>query len=399
MKVLLGVVYYEHAWAYGGPPRVVFDLARALVARGHEVTVLTTDALDKEKRIERLEEISHGVHVVRFRNLSNFLAFNLKIFLPVGARSWLRTHVSRFDVVHLFDARTLLNGFAAEAALANGVPFVASVWGSLPRGEGWRALIKDQYDRSFGAAHYRGAFRYLAQNDHEAELYLEYGSPKERVQIWPLGVDPADFTDLPARGALRAKLGIADDAPLLLFVGRIHELKGLDPLLRAFARALSRAPAAQLAVVGRDDGFVERMYALAGELGVRERLHFVGPLYGKEVLPAYVDCDLFAITPTHFEETSLAALTACAIGRPVLINDRCGIPWLDEYQGGVCVPHAQETLTRVLGELLSDPARLAEMGKNARRMVDERFLLPRVVDQLEAIYHEAAADRARSAAQ
>jgi D-inositol-3-phosphate glycosyltransferase len=116
-------------------------------------------------------------------------------------------------------------------------------------------------------------------------------------------------------------------------------------------------------------------------------------------MPAYVDCDLFAITPTHYEETSLASLTASAVGRPVLINDRCGVPWLDEYQAGVCVPHALEALASALGELLADPERMAEMGKNARRMVEERFWLPRVVDQVEALYREAVEQRTRSAAQ
>src|SRR5688572_15330242 len=143
MKILLGVVYYEPAWAYGGPPRMVFDVARELVRRGHEVTVCTTDALDKGKRIAQLRETSHGVRIVRFRNLSNWFAFKLKIFMPVGMRSWLDQHVAEFDVVHLFDARTMLNGWAAEAAARHGVPFFASVWGSLPRGQGWRALIKE----------------------------------------------------------------------------------------------------------------------------------------------------------------------------------------------------------------------------------------------------------------
>jgi glycosyltransferase involved in cell wall biosynthesis len=399
MKILLGVVYYEPAWGYGGPPRMVFDVARTLAARGHEVTVVTTDALDDKERIVRREEISHGVHIVRFRNLSNRVAYHLKIFLPLGLRAWLKQHVPLFDVVHLFDARTLLNGFAAEAAVEHCVPFFASVWGSLPRGDGWRALIKDQYDRSFGPTHYTKATGLLAQNDHEAALYVEYGGPKERVKIWPLGVDPKDFEELPQRGVLRARLGIAPDAQVVSFVGRISELKGLEPLLRAFADARRRAPRAELVVVGRDDGYLERMLALATELGVREHLHFVGPLYGRDVLPAYVDCDLFAITPTHFEETSLASLSACAVGRPVLINDRCGIPWLEEYQAGVCVPHSVEALSSALSQLLGDPARLAEMGKNALRMVQERFLLPRIVDQVEALYRDAAGQRLRGAAQ
>jgi glycosyltransferase involved in cell wall biosynthesis len=393
MKILLGVVYYEHAWAYGGPPRMVFDVARALVERGHEVTVCTTDALDKDKRIELLEEVSHGVHVVRFRNWSNRIAFHLKIFLPRGLREWLDQHIAEFDVVHLFDARTLLNGWAVEAAARHNVPFFASVWGSLPRGDGWRALIKDQYDRTYGLTHYRKAAGLLAQNEHEAALYAEYGGPRERVKIWPLGVDPRDFETLPAKGALRARLGLAEDTPLVLFVGRIHALKGLDPLLRALAIAKRRVPDAVLAVVGRDDGYLATMNALARELGIEESVRFVGPLYGDEVIPAYVDADLFAITPTHFEETSLASLAACAAGTAVLINDRCGIPWLDQYDAGRCVPHSIDALGQALGELLSDRAQLARLGENARRMVQERFVLPRVVDQVEALYREAVSQR------
>jgi glycosyltransferase involved in cell wall biosynthesis len=141
--------------------------------------------------------------------------------------------------------------------------------------------------------------------------------------------------------------------------------------------------------VGRDDGYLARMNALIAELHLTSHVHFVGPLYGQEVMPAYVDCDLFAITPCHFEETSLASLAACAVGRPVLINHRCGIPWLEQYQAGRCVEHSVDALGRALSELLSNPALLRTMGENAHRMVQERFLLPRVVDQLEALYREA----------
>jgi glycosyltransferase involved in cell wall biosynthesis len=384
MKILLGVLYYEPAWAYGGPPRMVYTLARELVRRGHEVTVLTTDALDRGKRIGTLEEVSDGVHVRRFRNLSNWLAFHVKILLPVGMRRWIESNVGRFDMVHLFETRTMLNAWASQAAHARGVPFVLSVWGSLPSGEGWKALLKKRFDRRHGAVYLGKAASLLAQNDHEAQLYADYGGDPARVVLWPLGVE--EITELPARGAFKKQLGLTDEK-LLLFVGRIHELKGLEPLLRAFAAA---GDGAHLAVIGHDDGDLARIQSLARELGVASRVHFPGPRHGADALSAYVDCDLFCITPTHFEETSLAALTACAVGRPVLINDRCGIPWLDEYRAGVCVPHSIENLTRALAELLGDPARLAEMGASARRMMEERFFLPRIVDQLEEIYRQAA---------
>jgi glycosyltransferase involved in cell wall biosynthesis len=375
---------------------MVFDVARELVARGHHVTVCTTDALDKGKRIDKLDEISHGVRIVRFRNASNWLAFNVKIFLPVAMRTWLEEHVRDFDVVHLFDARTMLNAWGSQAAARANVPFFVSVWGSLPRGDGWKAAIKQLYDQAYGQVQFGRAAGLLAQNDHEAALYRDFGGRDDRIAIWPLGIDPKELLDLPARGALRSRLGISEGAPVALFVGRISELKGLDPLLRAFAIAHRTVPDARLVIVGRDDGYEKRMLELAGELSIASVVHFVGPLYGKEVLPAYVDCDLFTITPTHFEETSLASLMACAVGRPLLINDRCGVPWLDDYGAGKSVAHDVDTLGQTLAALLSDRENLANMGKSARKMVEERFLLPRVVDQLEGLYEAAQSGRANT---
>jgi glycosyltransferase involved in cell wall biosynthesis len=397
MKILLGVLYYAPAWAYGGPPRMVFDVARQLVRRGHDVTVITTDALDRGRRLDVLDEIADGVRVLRFRNLSNWLAFHLKIFLPVGLERWLARHAKDYDVIHLFDARTMLNAWAAREACRARVPFVVSVWGSLPRGDGWRALIKSRYDRVHLPTQLGRAAALLAQNDHEARLYTEYGGDPARVQLWPLGVDPDELGAVPARGAFRRKYGIADDERVVLFVGRINALKGLDVLLRAFAASARALPKARLVVVGRDDGWLAELHALARSLGVDQRMLFTGPLYGAEVLPAYVDCDLFCITPVHYEETSLASLTACAVGRPILINDRCGVPWLADYDAGREVPHDEPTIARELTALLGSPERTRAMGENARRLVEERFFLQRIIDQLEAIYARAIGAREAAA--
>jgi glycosyltransferase involved in cell wall biosynthesis len=397
MKILLCVLYYEPAWAYGGPPRLAHQVARELVRRGHEITVCTTDALERDRRLAAGEVLSEGVRVVRFRNLSNRAAFHLKVFLPLGMRDWLRKRAGDFDLVHLFDTRTLQNAWASAEAVRACVPFVLSVWGSLPRGGGWRGMVKAGYDRRHLPRLLGSAAALLAQNEHEASLYREYGGDPGRVNLWPLAVDPEELAELPPRGGFRKKHGFGPGERLVLFVGRLHHLKGLDLLIDAFAGAASRLPESRLVVVGRDDGYQTEMMARARQRGLQDRLSFLGPLYGPEVIPAYVDCDLFAITPHHFEETSLAALTAAACGRPLLINDRCGVPWLEEYGAGRTVGHDRDQISEALVDLLGDPARLDRMGANARRLIQERFLLPRIVDQLEAVYRRAVA-RNRAAA-
>jgi glycosyltransferase involved in cell wall biosynthesis len=311
-------------------------------------------------------------------------------------RRWLERRAASFDLIHLFDARTLQSAWASARAVAEGVPFVVSVWGSLPRGQGWRALVKAHYDARHLPRQLGRAAALLAQNEHEAALFGAYGGDPARVRVWPLAVDPADLADLPPRAGFRRQHGIAADERVALFVGRLAEAKGLDTLIDAFARAA--VPRARLVVVGRDDGWQAQMLAHVRRRGIADRFTFAGPLYGREALAAYVDCDLFCLLPHHFEETSLASLTAAACGRPVLINDRCAIPWLHDYDAGRCVPHELPAVAAALADLLPDRARLERMGAAGRRMVDERFLLPRIVDQLEGIYHQARRERALPAA-
>lgn len=389
MKILLGTVYYEPAWAYGGPPKMVSDIARELARRGHRVTVCTTDALDGEQRIVHETEMLDGVHVVRFRNVSNWLAYHLKIFYPRSAKAWLEHHVADYDVLHLFEARTMLNGWAAEAANRHAIPYVLSAFGSLPIGEGWRAVVKRWYDHRYGRPQITDAAFVLAQNDHEAAVYRSCGAPIDRVIVWPLAVKPDEFRSLPERGSLRAMLGIRPDQPVVLFVGRIHALKGLDLLLEAWALATRQVPAARLVLVGRDDGYLGSVHQLVKTLRIASTVSIVDAMYGRDVLSAYVDCDLFCLTPTHFEETSLASLAACACGRPVLINNRCGIPWLEEYGAGIYAGLSATDVSNALISLISDSPRLEAMGRAAHRMVQERFTLPRIIDEIERIYERA----------
>src|SRR5207248_106252 len=138
-------------------------------------------------------------------------------------------------------------------------------------------------------------------------------------------------------GRCRAKLGLGADELVLLFLGRINVHKGLEPLLRAFAE-LSRAMGeVRLVLVGRDDGYLAAMQALIAELGLNQRALFAGPVYAAERLQAYVDADLFVMTPSHHEETSVASLEALACGTPALITHQAPIPGMVEARAGLAV--------------------------------------------------------------
>jgi len=389
MRVLIVIPYFAPAWAYGGPPKLMSEAASRLVARGHSVTVYTTDALDASARVPVRENVLNGVSVRYFPNVSNRLAWQYKVFLPRGFAAAIRKTAAQFDVVHLCDLRTMQNWLAYRAALRAGVPFVLSAFGELPRATGVKRALKWLYDLTGGYAQLRCASRALAQTETEAQAYARFGVSHDRIALIPLAVDMREFESLPPRGTFRRAHGFPDDAPLVLFLGRIHAYKGLDLLLDAFAAIARNVPEAQLAIVGRDDGYLATLQRRIVELSLAEQVRFCGPAYGADRLAAYTDADVFALTPSHAEETSLAAMEACASGTPVVVTRQAPIPWLDECEAGFTVDYDLAQMSDALRRLLTDAGLRARMGPNARRLAAERFDWSRVITQLESVYADA----------
>jgi glycosyltransferase involved in cell wall biosynthesis len=385
VRVLQVTPYYAPAWAYGGPPRVMTQYAAGLAALGHEVTVLTTDALDDRRRAAPAEELLDGVRVRRFPNLSNRLAWERKKYLPRGLAWAVAREVRRSDVVHATDARTYLTASAYLGARARGIPFVLSAHGSLPGSPGLRGRVKRVYDRAFVRPMLERAALLLAQTEHEARLYIAAGGRPDAVRPLPLPLDLDAVPTTRSDGFLRDRAGLPEALPVLLFLGRIHRLKGLDLLVEAVDPLLSNGEAA-LVVVGRDDGHWETVARRHARLLAAGALRFIGPLYGEERFHAYADADVFCLTPRHWEETSLAVLEAAASGTPVVVTQQADVPGLVESGGGLVLPlepaAIREGVTRTL-------ALSHEMGPKARAFVERQHAAPAVVAKLERYLRES----------
>lgn len=393
MNILIVIPYFAPAWSYGGPPKVMHDIAVQLAQRGNTVVVYATDALDEKRRIDDPLAVIEDVEVYYFRNLSNWLCWNHKVFLPLGFRRKLVKSISQFDLVHLSDFRTYQNVIAYRCALQNEIPYLVSAFGQLPRATGVKRPIKRMYDLLFGYEMLRQSSCVLAQTEEEVREYERFGVPRKRVTLIPLGIDLSEFEPLPPRGLFRQRFSIPDDAPMVLFLGRLHAYKGLDLLVRAFQQVTSRLPEGRLVIVGRDDGYLSTLRALITELGLDGQVVLTGPLYGQDRIPAYMDADLFALTPSHAEQTSLAALEACAAGTPVVVTRQAPIPWLEEYDAGLTVSYSAPEIAEALASLLQAPEWRAHMGDAAQTLVRDKFAWPRVIGALESLYREVTCER------
>lgn len=398
MKVLHVLPYYAPAWTYGGVVRAATDLTRALVTEGHSVYVLTTDTFSPSRRIRKPHQAIGGVHVYRVPNISNSLRGRLNLSSPMGirrlARRLIREH--EIDVIHCHELRTVENLRIAPLANRLGVPLVVSPHGTLPTTTGRRS-VKTLWDYLFARRLLKRFDRVIALTPDEAEqarrLWSQYADAVFECSVVPNGIHIKDFDALPPTEPFRTlwKLG---SGPVVLFLGRLHERKGVQVLIPAFADAVKHAPDARLLVVGPDEGMRSTLEAQVGQYNLAGRVIFTGLLTGQDKLAALAAADLFAL-PADGEGFSMAVLEAMACGLPVLLTPGCHFPAAADEGAGLVVPRAVEPVSAALSTLLTDRQRRASMGRRARELVSARYTWPHVVAQMIEAY-EAAQDTQRS---
>ncbi len=204
-------------------------------------------------------------------------------------------------------------------------------------------------------------------SEEERQFLDLYGKPPGRVEIVAPGVEHAFFTPGTRSGARQALC--LDDRPVLLFVGRIQPLKGLDVAVQALAQ-LGRADALLVAVGGASgsdgSGEVERIANLIDELGVSEQVLFVPPQQ-HHILSTYYRAADVVLVPSRSESFGLVALEAGACGAPVVANAVGGLLTLvDHGDTGFLVPDRDPDLfARHTRWLLDHPDEARHMGERA----------------------------------
>lgn len=396
LRLLHVTPYYEDAWAYGGIPRLASALARGLAARGHDVTVCTTDAGDADRRSALRSAASRAtladdgrgpgrLEVRVFPNLSNRLAYTWQAFCPVGLWSFLRRRAAAFDAAHIHGHRHLPGALAARALERAGVPYLVAPNGTAPRIERRRAL-KWAFDATLGRDLLRRASRILAVSDAERRDLAALGIPAGQVVVVPNPIDLREFADTPPRGRFRRRVGLGAD-PIVLYLGQLTPRKRLDVLVDALAR-LGR-PEVRLVIAGNDRGLARTIRRRAAARGVNGRVHLTGLLRGLDRLSALVDADVF-VYPSEHEVFGLAVFEAILCGTPVVVADDSGCAeHVARVGGGLVVPRGDAAATAdAIAQVLGDPGTWRTAAREAAARVRARFASEVVSEQVERVYRE-----------
>ena len=380
LRVLHVTPYSGDAWAYGGIPRLSEAIARGLAARGHEVTVCTTDACDADRRLAS-PPAARPYTLRVFPNLSNRLAYNYQCFLPLGLAGYLKRHAASFDVAHLHACRNLPGVLTARRMQEAAVPYVLAPNGTAPNLERRRAA-KRVFDGVFGRRVMKGATRVLAVTRAEHRQLTDMGVAADRISIVPNPLTLDEFDPPPARGQFRRRAGV--DGPLVAYLGKLTPRKRVDLLVRAFANL--RTDGATLVVAGNDMGSGDAARAAAREVGVERRTIFTGLLEGRDRLHLLADADV-VVYPSEHEIFGLVPLESLLAGTPVVVaNDSgCG-EVVAAMGGGLVVAGDAAALQSAIDHVLAAPAHWRAAAAEAAVRIRATCATDVVCAQLEEVY-------------
>jgi D-inositol-3-phosphate glycosyltransferase len=204
--------------------------------------------------------------------------------------------------------------------------------------------------------------------EEERQFRSLYGNPPGSIEIVAPGVEHAFFAPGEKRGARHA-LRIPIDVPVMLFVGRIQPLKGLDVAVETLARLDN--PRARLVVVGGASGAdgeaeVNRVHALAESLGVVDRIDFVAP-QAHHILSTYYRAADVVIVPSRSESFGLVALEAAACGVPVVASGVGGLITIvdDGVTGHLVSDRDPDVFAQHVNAIIANPVAAGVMGARA----------------------------------
>lgn len=377
MRIAYVVASADTRW--GGPVAAVKALSRELKALGAEVVVYAP----RGTRVGEPMETDPGIITFPVR-----LMGRLWTGYAPGLAKALWKDIRGFDVVHAHELWHYPSLAAFRVTRAVRKPFVISPHGELgPWHVRQKRLKKSLYMWIAQRRALNGANVVQALTPQEEQDIRRY-VPNARVTVIPNGVDLASYRDLPPRSLLEREYPELHGRTTILFLGRLHQSKGVESLARTFVSVASEFPDVALILAGPDERNLKpRLEGLFRRARVADRVVFPGVITGDRKRMVLGAADLF-ILPSYGEGFSTAVLEALAAGVPVVLTEACRFPEVARHGAGLVVPTGDEgALQSALSSLLRHRAYLSEMGRRGKRLASE-YSWPTIARRMLDMYEE-----------
>lgn len=386
----------------GGMNVYVRDLSRELIRRGHRVDVYTRS---QDPGVPRISNgLGAGARVIHIpagpeHPYDKRLVYDHLPEFVDGVLAQAEADSVRYDVLH---SHYWLSGAAARELRQQWDAPIAHMFHTLGKMKNAVAQRVEERETARRIEVETEVARFsdlliAATPVEEEQLVRFYGADPASIRVISPGVDMERFHPIPAVFA-KERIALCPDCRVILFVGRIEPLKGIDNLLRAIAQVVGERPELRegliVPIIGgdpdliREDDEMARLRELREDLGIGDVVTFLGAK-DQDMLQFYYSAADVVVMPSDYESFGMVALEAMACGAPVIASDVGGLSFLVQHgRTGYRVPARDpRALAGRITRLLTDEGLRRRIGQRAACWA-EAYAWPRIADRIEAVYEE-----------
>lgn len=367
---------------YGGPTKIVLELAQAIGKLGNKVDIVTTHAngatnLDVPLRTW-VDESDYRIQYFPYWDVADYK-------ISVSLTKWLFQHVADYDLVHtnaVFSYPILPAHWACQYRK---VPYIMTPHGMLePWAMEYKAWKKQLYYKLLEKPALQNAAAVQITGSPEAKSIRSYGIETPLV-FAANGIHQRDCETQIDPEIFYQQFPHTRNKTLILFLGRIDPKKGLDLLATAFAQVSAQFPQTHVIVAGPDNtGFLPTAQSYFAQAGL-DAVTFTGMLTGTIKQAALAAASIY-VAPSYSEGFSMSVLEGMAAGLPCIITTGCNFPEAGEAQAAyIANINADEIADRLI-ECLKNPQQAKEVGDRARKLILEQYTWERIAVNLQTAY-------------
>ncbi|HAT39079.1 glycosyltransferase family 4 protein [Polynucleobacter necessarius] len=371
MKIL-NVIDLMNPFTGGGATTRTYQMSKFLVERGVQIEILTTNWDLDISYVAALPKVKwHSINAVHLRYL-----------FPLGAKSWLEKNIRNYDLIHINKNWSVLSTWAALIAFKYNIPYVFSGMGLVSMSNRSQ-FLKLIYSKHLSKKVMKRARYCIAVTDEERQSLITAGVFEEKVIVIPNGID---FDELSCfdNNKFRRKFNL-DERKIILFIGRMDEVKGVHLLIESFASIRSSLKEWQMVLIGTNTPYKNQMKKLVEEHKLSDSIYFLDPIFGETKSMAYHASEIVAI-PSIKDAMTIIAPEAAYCSKPVLITNTSEFSSLSKIGGSIEVSPTVPAISEGLLKLTNDASLRLSMGIKGQEFIKKNYSWIQITDSYFDIF-------------
>jgi len=377
------------ATQFGGILFLGVDLARELSNEKHQVTIYTTD-LDFANNPKTFnKKLPKEENIQNFKIKRSHVWFSIKLFF-INPGMYFRMMDDQYDVIHTIGIRSFQSFIAALVAKKKKIPLIVSDQGGLTthpdlQSKGVWTKILYQIQSPMIKFIINQAKKIIVANEYEKKIFSEL-TDEDKIEVVRNGIN---LENMKSTVDFKKKYAISHD--YFLFLGRFHEVKGVDTLLEAMNLIKDHPLMStnKLVIMGVDFGFEKKMLKMIKEMNLDNVVKIIKNPPREDVISAYNESE-FLVLPSRWELSPLTPLEGFAFKKPTISTKAHGIPYtLHDRKDSILVESGNfKELSDVIVELLNDKIKCGRLGMEGYEYVQKECNSRKMAKQILNIYEK-----------